>query len=204
MSRARLQGTNRTPYISQPSSAPGTTTDAQYSRPTTPTGSYYASDLPPPNTAPLGPSRQQLSELRHRPNYSTDRVSAASQDPYRDSVTTIHSDIAAQNPLPSKTPVQDQPGSLHSALAAFRSAGSRRRQPVEEGESYHLQQERERELEAERARQQRIRDKAPGVRGKSTKVGEIDGMLNIQLSLYDLTFRFSCFGPSQRWLGVRH
>ena len=35
----------------------------------------------------------------------------------------------------------------------------------------------ERELEAERARQQRIRDKTPGLRTKSTKVGEIDGML---------------------------
>ena len=87
----------------------------------------------------------------------------------------------------SRTPVQDQasPNSLQSALAAFKSAGSRRRQTVEEGESYHFQQERERELDAERARQQRIRDKAPGLRSKSTKAGEIDGMLNTQpFSLY--------------------
>lgn len=112
-------------------------------------------------------------------------------------MTTVHSDVAVapyrdplgepsnnniQNPLPSRTLVQDQPSSLHSALAAFRSAGSRRRQPVEEGESYHFQQERERELEAERARQQRIREKAPGLRSKGTKIGEIDGMLNIQFS----------------------
>jgi exocyst complex component 4 len=85
-----------------------------------------------------------------------------------------------QNSMPSRNPVRNQtsPSSLHSALAAFQTAGSRRRQTAEEGENY-FQQERERDLEAERARQQRIRDKAPGLRSKGAKVGEIDGMLSI-------------------------
>jgi exocyst complex component 4 len=118
------------------------------------------------------------------------------RDPYRDSATTTHSEVFSapylnafgsaedpfsgdlQNSTSSKSPVQDQtsPASLQSALAAFQSAGSRRRQTVEEGESRYFQQERERELESERARQQRIRDKAPGLRSKGNKVGEIDGM----------------------------
>jgi exocyst complex component 4 len=192
--RFQSQGTNGTPHSSHPLSAPGTTIASQYSRPgsrtSTPVGSHYGTDHAPPNT-PLGPSRQQRSE--HRPNYSTSDRAAPSQDP--DSVTTMHRDIVnvvspsrtdpsnsnflLQNSMLSRSPIQDQtsPNSLHSALAAFQSAGSRRRQTVEEGESYHSHHERERELEAERARQQRIRDKAPGLRTKGTKVGEIDGML---------------------------
>lgn len=113
---------------------------------------------------------------------------------HRDRVTTMHPAVVAslypfdssgdpskdsllQNSVTSTNSVQDQtsPSSLHSALAAFQSAGSRRRWKVEGEEGVY--KEREREIEAERARQQRIRDKAPGLR--STKGGEIDGMFHV-------------------------
>ncbi len=46
---------------------------------------------------------------------------------------------------------------------------------TENDEDYQYQKERERELQAERVRQQRIREKAPGMRSKNNRAGEIDG-----------------------------
>jgi exocyst complex component 4 len=173
------------------------------SRPTTPVGSsnaYPSKNTPyaPPNTAPLGPFRPQRSEFRNRNDYPTsDHAAAFSQE---GSLATSQSDFVGTSyrnypPTESNTPngsaltqrdqrlrspVQDKvdqtsPNSLASALAAFQSAGSRRRQMTENGEDYQYQKERERELQAERVRQQRIREKAPGMRSRNNRAGEIDG-----------------------------
>lgn len=87
--------TNGVSYI--PSSAPGTSTirpsqiSRPGSRPTTPVTSI--SPYPPPNTAPLGPSRPQRSEFRARTDYSeSERASISSIDPYKDSASTSRSE----------------------------------------------------------------------------------------------------------------
>lgn len=175
------------------------------SRPTTPVNySTNPSSYTSPSTMPVGPSRPQRSELRVRPeNGGSERGSTASQDPYnRDSISTSRSDVSSQyrnvpssatntsaNGAPPRTrpprlqsPVSDDgsqttPTSLTSALTAFRSAGSRRRQ-TEDDEDYQYKRERELEIEAEKGRQQRIRDRAPGVR-RDTRGGEIDGLHGI-------------------------
>ncbi|KAF8913032.1 exocyst complex component sec8 [Gymnopilus junonius] len=184
-----------------PSSAPGTSTTRPLQisrpgsdRPTTPVSSYTST--PPsyaPNTAPLGPSRPQRSELRARVEYAgSERVSTSSQDLYRDSIGTTRSDATSSaSALASKhrpdhllSPTADYddgttPTSLKSVLSAFQSAGSRRRLAPEDSDEYYYKQEREREIEAERARQQRIRDRAPGIRVKgSMRGGEIDAVLD--------------------------
>ena len=193
----------------QPSSAPGTSTTRPLqiarpgSRPTTPVGGYTASSpssYAPPNTAPLGPSRPQRSELRNRPEYAnSDRTSSySSQGPYnRDSIATSRSDVsgtpyrtvpasatngpsARQRPSRVTSPVSDDgdnttPTSLNTALSAFQSAGSKKRQV--DDDDYQYQRERELELAAEQSRQQRIRERAPGMRSRgNTRAGEIDGM----------------------------
>ncbi|KAJ3508842.1 hypothetical protein NLJ89_g5535 [Agrocybe chaxingu] len=194
-----------TPYTSQPSSAPGTSTrplqiSRPGSRPTTPVGTHPAispSSYAPPNTAPLGPSRPQRSELRGRVDYAgSDRGSVASQDPYRDSTVSLpyrnlpnSANNAAngstrQRSQRLKSPTTDgeqetTPTSLTSALSAFQSAGSRRRIAPDEDEDYQYRRERELELEAEMARQQRIQERAPGLRSKGSKrAGEIDAVLD--------------------------
>lgn len=192
-------------YDSQPLSAPGpsTTRPLQFSRsaarPMNAIGSSFLQDsssYAPPNTAPLAPYRPQRSELRHRRDVSTsERASFASQDQYRDSVATSHSDFVGRpyqglpssantGPLRPQYPQsavqanadQTSPGSIHSAVSAMNSVGLRRRQTAEdEEEDTQYQRERQLELEAERARQQRIREKAPGMRSRGTRAGEIDG-----------------------------
>lgn len=172
------------------------------SRPTTPmdypsnSPSYSSS-----SSMPTGPSRPQRSELRSRVEYAgSQRASTSSQDPYsRDSIDT-RSDVSGsqyrnvpspanmsisingppprQRPPRLKSPVsedgnQTTPTSLTSALSAFQSAGTKRRQTVDD-DDYQYQKERELEIEAEKARQQRIRDRAPGIR-KTARGGEIDG-----------------------------
>ncbi|KAF8167728.1 exocyst complex component sec8 [Crassisporium funariophilum] len=206
--------TNGIPYT--PASAPGTSTTRPLqiarpgSRPTTPVNNFGSNSpsYAPPNTAPLGPSRPQRSELRSRAEYSgSERASTSSQDPYyqdsyyRDSTGTSRSEAAPapyrngsysaqnMNAAPTsrqktqrlKSPtVEDQdqttPTSLNSALSAFKSAGSRKN--TQDDEDYNYQTERELEIEAEKARQQRIRDKAPGIRGRNTRGGEIDAVLD--------------------------
>lgn len=69
----------------------------------------------------------------------------------------------------------ETPTSLGSVLSAFKSAGSRKKTLDSDDAEYW--REREQEIEAEKARQQRIREKVPGLRVRSnTKGGEIDGM----------------------------
>lgn len=205
--------TNAGLYSSQPASAPGTSTrplqisrpGTTSSRPTTPVNSFTSNSpsLIPPSTAPIGPSRPQRSDLRTRAEYSgSERASTSSQDPYRDSIGTLRSevDVYPYRTLPNssniltseppprqrsqrfKSPIQDKgddttPTSLTSALSAFKSAGSRRRQTPSDDDDQNYRRERELEIEAEKARQQRIRDRATGVRGKG-RAGEIDAVLD--------------------------
>ncbi|PPQ65775.1 hypothetical protein CVT24_011992, partial [Panaeolus cyanescens] len=206
--RRSPSNSNGASYSSQPSSAPGTSgtrplqISRQGSRPTTPVSGYSSNNqsLVPPNTAPLGPSRPQRSERRARQEYSeSERTSTASQDYGRDSFSASRSDtpgasyrnmpnssttagnLSARSRLNLKSPVSDvegtetTPTSLKSALSAFQSAGTRRRFDDYDEE---YQKERQQELEAEKARQQRIRDRAPGARSKGSKAGEIDAILD--------------------------
>lgn len=198
--------TSGTHYDSQPLSAPSvSTTRPQFSRPGLPpntlVGSAYAYPsentlYAAPNTAPLGPSRPQRSELRNRNDYPpSDHASTPSQDKLATQSNFLGTSYR-NYPVPERnaqngssltqrdprlgSPVQDNadqtsPNSLSSALAAFQSAGARRRRIMENEEDYQHQTERERELQAEKVRQQRIRDKAPGMKNKITKAGEIDG-----------------------------
>ncbi|KAF8973579.1 exocyst complex component sec8 [Flammula alnicola] len=189
--------TNAIPYSSQPSSAPGTSTSTRPLQISRPVNTYpsNSSSYAGPTTAPLGPSRPQRSELRARAEYA---------DLYSiDSIVTSRSDASGsqyralpnsanpltngppprQRPARLTSPVSDDgnqttPTSLTSALSAFKSAGSRRRQTGDD-DDYNYQRERELEIEAEKARQQRIRDRAPGIRSKgSTRGGEIDAVLD--------------------------
>jgi exocyst complex component 4 len=184
--------TNGVSYI--PSSAPGTSTirplqiSRTGSRPTSPVYTSY-----PPNTAPLGPSRPRRSELRARVEYSEPERASISSDPYRDrdSTSTSRSDYPSTSyrvpPKSANTSTtmgsrskqqgldgdQTIPPSLSSSFSAFRSAGSSKGQHPDEVED-NYQRDRELEIEAEKARQQRIRDK--GLAKGNARRGEIDGM----------------------------
>ncbi|KAG6911570.1 hypothetical protein DXG01_011872 [Tephrocybe rancida] len=148
-------------------------------RSTTPGNGSYPPQSPrlaPPNPSASGPSQQAS---------------------YRDSISTTRSDVSlSSRPSPSVTtkskprpqrlqsPVTDEgdlttPTSLVSALSAFKSAGSRKRGMASDFEEVDYQTERQNEIEAERARQQRIRDKVPGRRtnGKA-RAGDIDAVLD--------------------------
>ncbi|KAK7064373.1 Sec8 exocyst complex component-specific domain-containing protein [Favolaschia claudopus] len=157
------------------------------SRPTTPSNSGLISSSPrgpPPSAALNGPSRPQRSELRSR---GSDTSAASSYN--RDSTATDVS--ASYRPRPSASSSQGTPRSkpqrlrsadeeptspvaLTSVMAAFQKPSRKRTE-----DDYQRERERREELEAERARQQRIRDKAPGrrVNGKA-RAGDIDAVLD--------------------------
>jgi exocyst complex component 4 len=217
--------------VPSPFSPPGTSTTRplqilrQPDRPVTPTSdTFNTSRTAPPNPTSTGPSRPQRSELRSRTSdYSGSEHLSAS---YRDSISTMHSDISSTqksrpgsstNPsTPSKSrpklqrlqsvssddSEQTTPASLISAMSAFQSAGSRRRAMTNESEDREYEIERQNQLQAEKDRQQRIRDKVPGRRtnGKA-RAGDIDGkhcslVFTVTLSL--LFYSVSCLRPSQR------
>ncbi|KAF9457349.1 Sec8 exocyst complex component-specific domain-containing protein [Collybia nuda] len=191
--------------VPSPFSAAGTsgTRPLQISRqerPTTPTSDAYGLNLvrtAPPNTAPAVPSRPQRSELRNRMS----DYSGSEQVSRRDSVSTTRSDAsyrsrtgAISNPAtpfkskpkpqhlqgaPSDDGEQVTPTSLASAMSAFKSAGSRRRAMTNGSEDMEYHIERQNEIEAEKARQQRIREKVPGrgINGKA-RAGDIDAILD--------------------------
>ncbi|KAK0506252.1 exocyst complex component sec8 [Armillaria luteobubalina] len=198
---------NGIPTVSPPLSAPGTTMATRplqisrsSSRPTTPSNSSIISTSPratPPNTAPVGPSRPQRSELRARISdlNGNDRGSTS----YRDSVSTTRSDASSSlhsrtmtstpvktrpskpqrlNSLPTDDEQTPTPTSLSSVMSAFQSAG-RRRAMTNGSDDLEYQKEKRAEMEAEKARQQRIRDKVPGrrVNGKA-RAGDIDAVLD--------------------------
>lgn len=188
--------------VPSPFSAPGTSATrplqiSRQERPTTPTSDVYGSNSPraaPPNTAPSGPSRPQRSELRSRMS----DYAVSEQMSHRDSISTTRSDAsyrprpgASSNPGtplksrpkpqrlqsgPSDDGEQATPTSLTSAMSAFKSAGSRRRAMTNGSDDMEYQIERQNEIEAEKARQQRIREKVPGrrINGKA-RAGDIDG-----------------------------
>ncbi|RXW22590.1 hypothetical protein EST38_g3261 [Candolleomyces aberdarensis] len=132
-------------------------------------------------------------------DYSTsERGSVASGDPYyRDSLEASRVDpraYAASNPntaqsrsrtpratnggyTPAANDSVETPTSLGSVLSAFKSAGSRKQ--TMDSEDIEYWREREQEIEAEKARQMRIREKVPGLRVRSnTQGGEIDAVLD--------------------------
>ncbi|KAJ6574932.1 Sec8 exocyst complex component-specific domain-containing protein [Mycena capillaripes] len=159
------------------------------SRPSTPSNSPRG----PSNTAPGGPSRPQRSELRSR---GSDYAGSATSS-YRDSTATDGSASYRSRPSASSNPAtpassrpkpqrlrsaptddeQTTPVALTSVMSAFQSAGTRRRGTNDSEDDY--QRERREEVEAEKLRQQRIRDKAPGrrVNGKA-RAGDIDAVLD--------------------------
>ncbi|KNZ74114.1 putative exocyst complex component sec8 [Termitomyces sp. J132] len=206
MSRAPPFPTRRSPSIdrnsiSSPIPTPSTATrPLQISRPTAGNSPYPSPSprLAPSNPSSSGPARPQRSELRSRaPGHDS-----SEQASYRDSLSTIQSDASLASrsrlgaissnvvakskprPQPLQSPVSDEeylstPTSLASALSAFKSAGSRRRDMVNESDDLEYQAERQNAIEEEKARQQRIRDKVPGRRtnGKA-RVGDIDAVLD--------------------------
>ena len=173
-----------------PSSAPGTSTTRPLqisrtgSRPTSPvnTSPSYPPSL---NTAPLGPSRPRRSELRARVEYSELERASIASDLYRDrdSTSTSRSDYPSTSyrvtPTAGSRSKQKGLDGDHttspslSSFSAFRSAGSSKSQAPDEVED-NYQRDRELEIEAEKARQQRIRDK--GLARGNARRGEIDGM----------------------------
>lgn len=82
------------------------------------------------------------------------------------------------NSLPTDDEQTPTPTSLSSVMSAFQSAG-RRRATTNGSDDLEYQKEKRAEMEAERARQQRIRDKVPGrrVNGKA-RAGDIDAVLD--------------------------
>lgn len=184
--------TNGVSYV--PPSAPGTSTTRPLqisrtgSRPTSPVISH-----PPINTAPLSPSRPRRSELRSRAEYSeTERASISSLDLYRrDSASTSRSDNhstpyrvppKSANNMSTTVDSRSNPQGLNgdrtiSPSFAFRSAGSSKGRNPDEVDDYNYQRDRELEIDAEKARQQRIRDNGLGLLKKgNVRRGEIDGM----------------------------
>ncbi|KAH0578249.1 hypothetical protein H2248_004027 [Termitomyces sp. 'cryptogamus'] len=122
--------------------------------------------LAPSNPSSSGPARPQRSELRSRaPGHDS-----SEQASYRDSLSTIRSDASLASrsrlgaissnvvakskprPQPLQGPVSDEeylstPTSLASALSAFKSAGSRTRDVVNESDDLEYQAERQNAIE---------------------------------------------------------
>lgn len=78
---------------------------------------------------------------------------------------------------PSEETETTTPIAMSSVLSAFQSAGARKRTMTNGSEEMEYQRDRQKEIEAEKVRQQRIRDKVTGrrVNGKA-RAGDIDGM----------------------------
>jgi len=159
-----------------------------------------------PNTIPIGPARPRRSELRGRTvENDTERASSvALEDQYRDSVSTTHSAMSGQlhpqqevsRPPASRKAteyttngVESSSTSLASALDAFHFAGtSRRRRMTNGSDEFNYQRQRQEEIEAEKARQQRYQERALK-KTRTARAGDIDGMYSCLLqslcSLYD-------------------
>lgn len=232
--RAPSNAASNDPYNSQPTSAPGSNTrplqvPRSPSRPTTPNSSSYVSGSPQysaPLSAPIGPLRPQRSELRARVSeYSnSERGSVASNDQYPrgslegsradargysgsqpntpQSARTTRTPRATNGAYPPESADINTPTSLGTVLSAFKSAGSRKN--TAEGEDAEYWRDREKEIEAEKARQQRIRERAPGLRARqgSTRGGEIDGRYPTHLDYASTNRLCSRLGPGQRRMGV--
>ncbi|KAF7339799.1 Sec8 exocyst complex component specific domain-containing protein [Mycena venus] len=158
------------------------------SRPTTPSNSGLISSSPRGPPTPSGPSRPQRSELRSRgsdnsaaSSYNRDSTATDASASYRSRPGASSNPGTPANPRPKPNRLRSAdedstaPTSLTTVMSAFQSKGTRRRTEDE------VQRERDRreEIEAEKLRQQRIRDKAPGrrVNGKA-RAGDIDAVLD--------------------------
>ncbi|KAJ7071200.1 exocyst complex component sec8 [Mycena amicta] len=152
------------------------------SRPTTPSNNGAEPRVRQQRVEESPPSRPQRSGLRSQreSEYSStrDSVSTDVSTSYRSRPSNPNGPVKPQR-LRS-TPYEEEqttPTSLTSVMSAFQSAGSRRRDTGDEETEYR--RERREEMEAEKLRQQRIRDKAPGRRpnGKA-RAGDIDAVLD--------------------------
>jgi exocyst complex component 4 len=174
-----------------PSSFLPPTRPLQINRPTTPGNSTAY----PSSQVQGGPSRPRRSDSRSRQGaeYLDSEIS------YRDSVSTTRSDILQpqssrngtpsnpitpadstnrrQRPQSSTDDVETSPTSLAAVISAFQSAGARHRAMANGTDGAGHGRDRQRDLEMESIRQQRIREKVPGRRtnGKA-RAGDIDGM----------------------------
>ena len=186
-------------------SQPPATRPLQIGRPTTPSNSAVS----PAAQIQGGPSRPQRSELRSRQvsEYSNSEMSS-----YRDSFSTNRSDASQPYTLRNGTsnspitptsrrrvnvsPVNTETSpTMVTVLSAFQSAGARQRSMTNGSEDMEYSRNRQREAEAESARQQRIREKVPGRRmnGKA-RAGDIDGMCNESLFVINLNARVVLIG----------
>jgi len=151
---------------------------------------YTSRSDSPTNTTPVGPARPRRSELRdRRVENGKERASiVAFEDRYRDSAITTHSGeprSQQESPHPSanrKTTEHTSTGaettstSLASALDAFHSAGtSRRRRMTNGSDEYSYHRQRQEEMEAEKARQQRYQERALR-KTRTARIGDVDGM----------------------------
>ncbi|KAF7320273.1 Sec8 exocyst complex component specific domain-containing protein [Mycena kentingensis (nom. inval.)] len=156
------------------------------SRPTTPSNDDTRPSRRQPRPEDSPPSRPTRSGLRSRESEASSsyRDSTATDSSYR-SRTPVSNGVAPPRSKPQPQRLrsaqyddeqQGTPTSLSNVMSAFQAAGSRRRN-TEEDEYY--QRERRAEMEAEKLRQQRIRDKVPGRRpnGKA-RAGDIDAVLD--------------------------
>jgi len=174
----------------------------QPTRPLHITRPAYTSRPDSPTTTTPGPARPRRSELRdRRVENGTERTSlVAYEDRYRDTASTTHSgELRSQQeaPHPSanrKTTEHTSNGaektstSLASALDAFHFAGTSRRRRMTNGSDEHsYQRQRQEEIEAEKARQQRYQERALR-KTRTARIGDIDGMysclLQTRCSLY--------------------
>lgn len=172
---------------SSSASTPGapSTRPLQISRPIQQRPETPDSHAPPTAT----PSRPQRSEMRGRT--SGDGAERSSQ--YRDSVSTTRSDISGQfrsqqqatsqhsrgNPKRSLSGNTDDsteasPVVLGTVVSALQNAASRRRAMTNGSDDFEYQRQRQEEIEAEKARQQRIQEKALKRKG-TARTGDIDG-----------------------------
>lgn len=170
------------------------------SRPTRPS-SPQAFQSSPPSNAPSRPDRSAYRAPANHPtsdSASYSRPSRETRDRDRNnSISTVRSDASLQRNggpsintgavrPPRNRPNRsgtvgtvssdgdgESPASLGNVLSAFATAG--RKKTLDNDEEWDRM--RQEELEAERRRQQRIRDKVPGRRTNGrAKAGDIDGM----------------------------
>lgn len=171
------------------------------SRPTTPSNSSYISGTSPRGlpSAPT-PSRPQRSELRSRAaeQQGSDRGSTSSRDYQRESAVGLVTSLVCgllltlfqyqksntATPSNRSQPNEERyidngeatPTSLSTVMSAFKTAG-RRRAMTNDDDDLDYQRERQSEINAEKSRQQRIRDKVPGRRTNGKPyTGDIDGV----------------------------
>ncbi|KAI0936742.1 hypothetical protein AcV5_004806 [Taiwanofungus camphoratus] len=176
-------------------------------RPPTPSSVSSISTSPSTTRGPPRPMRSGLRDRRVS-EHSSDRASMDSRithdsrdtgdtvDPTRSdaslpyrtrnnvaSSSNLYSRQAAASPSPispvsSMEDPQPSPASLAAAVAAFQSLGRKRGMSNDSLMDAEYERQREKEMELQKARQQRLRDKVPGRRptGKA-KAGDIDVVL---------------------------